>query len=97
MLIADPIGQELMWRGVAERGMLSPAVVEQLGVVKGVSSSCLSRFVASAMHPLILVPVEETLGRRIVLAVALAAHRANHAVILQLRLEGATCILYGFN
>jgi hypothetical protein len=40
------------------------------------------------MHPLILVAVEEALRWRVVPAVALAAHRANHPVLFQPRLKG---------
>jgi hypothetical protein len=45
------------------------------------------------MHPLILQAVEEALARRVVPAVSLAAHRADHAVCLQPRLEGVAGIL----
>lgn len=48
MLTADPSVQELPGRGVAERGMLSLAVVERLDVVKGVGNRFGSRFVTDA-------------------------------------------------
>ena len=83
MLRPDPVCQVVLWRGIAERGMFAPAVVEQLDVIEGVSNSFLSGFVAGAMHPLILVAVEEAFRRRIVPAVALAAHRTDHAIFLQ--------------
>lgn len=93
MLTPDPVVQELLWRGVAERGMPAPAVVERLDVIEGVGNGLGSRLVAGAMHSLILEAVEETLGRRIVPAVSLAAHRADHPVFLQPRLKGVAGIL----
>ena len=84
MLTPDPVVQELPWRGVAERRMPAPAVVERLDVIEGVSNRCPSGFVAGAMHPLILQAVEEALGRRVVPAVALVVHRRGHAVFGEL-------------
>lgn len=62
--------------------MPAPAVVERHNVIKGVSSSFLSGFVAGAMHQLILVAVEEDFGRRVVPAISLEAHRTDHAIFL---------------
>ena len=78
MLTADPIVQELLRRGVAECGMPAPAVVpqgdslrgvERLDIVEQIGLRLCPRAVASAMHPLILVAIDETLRRRIVPAV----------------------------
>jgi len=93
MLTLDPVVQELLWRGVAERGMPAPTVVERLDVVEGVGNRFCSRLVLGAMHPLILEAVEEALRRGVIPAVALPAHRTDHAVFLQPRLEGSACIL----
>src|SRR5512133_2415422 len=93
MLSAEPVLQELRRRGVAERGMQTPAVVERLDVVEEVGLRRGLRTVAGAMHPFILQAVEEALCRRVVPAVALAAHRADHAVLLQARLKGVARIL----
>ena len=49
--------------------------------------------VARAMHAFVLQTVEEALRRRVVPAVALAAHRAGHAVLGQLGLEDAAGVL----
>lgn len=54
MLRPDPILQEFHGRGVAERGMLLFPVVERLDVVEDIGDGFLSRFMAGAMHPLIL-------------------------------------------
>jgi len=81
MLSADPVFQEFLWRGVAERGMTASAVVERLNVVEQVGHRCGPRTVAGAMHPLILQAVEEALRRRVVPAIPLAAHRAGHPVL----------------
>src|SRR5690606_24031840 len=93
MLTSDPIVQELLWRSVAERGMLSPAVVERFDVVEDVGLCLGPRAIAGAMHPLILQAIEEAFRTGIVPTISLAAHRADHAVLLQPRLKGATCIL----
>jgi hypothetical protein len=69
MLTFDPIVQELLWRGIAQRGVSAPAVVERLDVVEGVGNRLGSRFVAGTMHPLVLEAVEEALGRRVIPAV----------------------------
>lgn len=45
------------------------------------------------MYLFIFQAVEETLGGRVVPAIPFAAHRADHAVFLQLRLEGVAGIL----
>ena len=70
--------------------MLSSAVVERLNVIEGVCDGLRSRVVVGAMHPLVLVAVEETLRRGIVPAVPFAAHRTDHAVFAEL--DGVGCI-----
>ena len=81
MLSADPVLQEFHGRGVAERGMLAPAVVERFDIVEQISLRSGLRTVAGAMHPLILQAVEEALRRGVVPAIPLAAHRADHPVL----------------
>ena len=87
MLNADPVFQEFHGRGVAERGMLPSPVVERLDIVEQVDIRCSPRTVAEVMPPLILQIVEETLRRRVVPAIAFAAHRADQHVLLQPRLK----------
>lgn len=55
MLTAEPVVQELLWRGIAKRGMGAPAVIERLDVIEGVSNGSFPALVAGAMHPLVLV------------------------------------------
>ena len=93
MLTANSSVKELLRRGVAERGILAIAVVERLDVIESVGNGLGFRFVAGAMHPLILEVVEEACHRRIVPAVPLAAHRLDHSVFLGQRLKGAAGIL----
>jgi hypothetical protein len=71
MLSADPVFQEFHGRGVAERVMLSPPVVERFDVVEQICLRCDPRTVAGAIPPLILQTVEETLRRGVVPAVPL--------------------------
>jgi len=54
MLSRDPVFQESHGRGVAERGMLAPAVAERFDVIQQVGLCRGPRTVAGAMHPLIL-------------------------------------------
>lgn len=79
MLSADPVLQKLRWRGVAEGRMETFPVVERLDVIKDVGNGFGPRAVAGAMHPLILQAAKETLARRVIPAIPLAAHRANRA------------------
>ena len=69
-----------------------PPVVERFDVVEQVGLRSGPRTVAGAMHPLILQTVKEAFRRRVVPAIALAAHRADHPVLFQPRLKG--CLLY---
>ena len=80
MLTLDPIRQIVLWRGIAQRGMPAPAVVERLDVVEGVGNRLSSRFVACAMHPLVLEAVEEAFGRRVILVV-----RRHRQTVLRVR------------
>lgn len=93
MLSADPVFQEFHWRGVAERGMASPPVVEGFDVVEQIGLRVGARTVAGAMHPLILQAVEESLRGRVVPTISLVAHRADHSVLFQPRLKGVARIL----
>ena len=93
MLSGDPVFQEFCGRGVAERGMATSAVVERLDIVEQIGFRCGPRTVAGAMYPLVLQAVEEALRGRVVPAIALAAHRADHPVLFQPRLKGVARIL----
>ncbi len=73
--------------------MLSLPVVERLDVVEQIRLRLGPRTVVGAMHPLILQAVEEALARRVVTAVPLAAHRADHFVLGKQRLKGVARIL----
>jgi len=77
MLSVDPVFHEFRWRGVAERGMSTSVVVEQLDIVEQIGLRFGPRTVAGAMHPLILQAVEETLGRRVVPAVTSGLRRVD--------------------
>ena len=59
MLIADPVVQEFLGRGVAERRVLSFPIVERFDVIEQISLCFFLRTIAGAMHPLILQAVEE--------------------------------------
>jgi hypothetical protein len=73
--------------------MLPFSVVKDLNVFKG------GRFdrgvcgVAKAMDPLVFEAVEPTLRRRVIPAVPFPAHRAGHAVFLELVLKCMTGVL----
>ncbi len=73
--------------------MLAFPVVKNLDVFKGLSLDHGVSRKASAMHPLILEAVEPALRRRVVPAVALPAHGADHAVGSVLFLKGMTGVL----
>ena len=47
MLTLDPVRQEVLWRGIAQRGMSAPLVLERLDVVEGISD----RFVTACVAP----------------------------------------------
>ncbi len=80
MLSRDPVLQELNRRLVAERGVATTPVVKHFDVVEQIGDGCGAGCVARAVYPFVLQAVKEALRRRIVPAVSLAAHRANHAV-----------------
>src|SRR3972149_9028112 len=93
MLSTDPVPQELNRRLALERGVAATPVVEHLDVLEQVSDDFLAGGVACAVDPLILEAVEEAFGRRIIPAVTLAAHRADHAVLGELGLEHEAGVL----
>jgi PAS domain S-box-containing protein len=92
-LLADPVLQELNGRLVAEGRMLALPVVKNLDVFKGGSLDLGRRRVVNTLQPLVLEAVEPALRRRIVPAVSFPAHRAGHAVRLELVLKGMAGIL----
>lgn len=82
MLSLDPILQELSRRRVAERGVATtPVVVGHFDVIEQIGNRLGAGRVARAINPFVLQAVEEALRRRVVPAVPLATHRANHAVL----------------
>ena len=93
MLLADPVLEELNRRAVAQRGVAASPVVEDRDVVEQVAFGVATGLVDGAMNPLVLQAVEEALARRVIPAIPLAAHRANHAVFGQPGLEHMTRVL----
>jgi hypothetical protein len=89
----DPLFQELHWRLVAEGRMLPFSVVKDLDVFKGGRLDFGMSRVANTMHPLVLEAVEPALRRRVIPAVPLPAHRAGHAVGLELVLKDMAGVL----
>jgi hypothetical protein len=96
MLPAEPSGQELRGRLVAEGRMLPFSVVENLDVFKGSRLDLGVRGVANAMHPLVPEAVEPALRRRVIPAVPFPTHRASHAIRLELVLKSMAGVLGGF-
>ena len=66
------------------KSLFANAVVEDLDILGDFPLGLLSRSKAAVMRPLIFQGASETLHRRIVPAVALAAHRSQHTKLLQL-------------
>ena len=93
MLIRDPVLQELNRRVVAERGVAAAPVVEPFDVIEQIGDRHLPRRIACAVQPFVLQAVEETLRGRVVPVISLAAHRADHAVVAELALEGLARML----
>src|SRR5689334_18148506 len=73
--------------------MTTTAVVKDLDVLKQISGRLFTRMVSLPMYSFIFERVEEALRRRVVPAVALAAHRAQHSVITKLGLKRFTGVL----
>ena len=73
--------------------MAASVIIKRFDVIKQICFSFVSGVVVSAMHPFTLQTVKETLCGRIILAVTLSAHGANHAVFLELRLKSIACVL----
>jgi len=68
-------------------------VVEEFDVVEQVCRSFRPRGVAGSMHPLVLQAVKDTLSRRVIPAVPLATHGADHTALRQLILKDTTGVL----
>lgn len=84
---------ELRRRLVAQRRVQPFPVVKHLDVFERRRLHVLARGKADAMHPLVLEAVEPALGRGVVPAVTLAAHRAGHAIFGELALERLAGVL----
>ena len=93
MLLSDPVLQKLNGRPVTEGRMQPLPVVENLNVFESHRLDVDVSGIANAMHPLVLEAVEPDLRRCIVPAVSLATHRADHAIRLELVLEGMAGVL----
>lgn len=68
-------------------------VVEHLNVLEAGRTHLRPCFEAHTMHPLILEAIEPALGRGVVPAIPFSAHRAGHAVVGELVLEGRARVL----
>ena len=88
--LASPAKQRR--RLVTERRMQPTPVVKHLDILEG-RRHCFARHKAPPMHSLVLEAVEPALGRRIVPAVTLAAHRASHAVVSEFVLKRRAGVL----
>ncbi len=93
MLSLDPVLQEPNRRRVGERGVATTPVVKHLDVIEQIGRGRDTGLVARAMHPFVLQAVEEAFCRRVVPAVSLSAHGADHAKLRELVLEDMTCVL----
>jgi len=65
--------------------MQSFAIVEQLDVIKDFCPSLISGLIISMVNDLVLERAKEAFRHRIVVAVALAAHAAQHPILLEQR------------
>jgi hypothetical protein len=79
--------------GVAEGRVQPLTVVEHLDVLDGVGLHRLVGGEAFPEDPLVLEAIEPALGWGVVPTVALAAHRAEHAILGQLPLKGMAGVL----
>jgi len=70
----------LHWSHIADCRMQALAIVEPFDELEESGARCLARLVAACVIEFGLHAAEETLHRRVVPAVGLAAHRATHAV-----------------
>ena len=95
MLLTEPAVQKLRRRLVAESGMLPFPVIENLVVFKDGCLDLIVLRVANTVNPLALEAVEPVLRRRVIPTVSFPAHRAGHAVVLELGLKGVACVLTG--
>ena len=68
-------------------------IVKHLDILEGHGRHLFARAPTPAMHPLVLKAIEPALGRRIIPAATLAAHRANHAVFSELVLKHMAGVL----
>lgn len=61
------------------------AIVEQLNVLKDLRSCLVSRLIIAVVNDLILQRTEEAFDHGVVIAVALAAHAAQHPISFEQR------------
>lgn len=92
-LSRQPAMHELRRRLVAQRRVQPFSVVKHLDVFERRRLLVLACSKAGAMHPLVLEAVEPALGRGVIPAVTLEAHRAGHAIFGKLALERLAGVL----
>src|SRR5215203_7342427 len=73
----------LLWCEIAQGGMQAPSIVPALQELEDVSPGLIVRQVVALLDEFALQRGIEALHRRIIPAIALAAHRADDAVLLQ--------------
>ena len=73
---------EFFRRQVAERRMPAFPVIENSNIIKQTGSGRCTGFVAYVVDQLRLQRVKKTFLNRIVIAIALSAHAANHSMLL---------------
>ncbi len=80
-------------RQIAQSCLLANAVIEDFDVLDDFPPGLLTRVEAAMMYPLVFQRSLETLHRRVVPTIPLAAHGGTHAELLQLLLIGARAVL----
>jgi hypothetical protein len=93
MLIRDPVVQKLNGRPIGARGVAAIPVAEHLDVVEQVGNRFGTGRVARTIRPFGLKADDEALREHVVPATALAARRADRAVLAELDLENVVRVL----
>ena len=84
---------ECHWAKVVQRGMFPLTIIEQLKVLENVRLGFFSRFIVLVENPFSFQLAEEAFDRRVIPAVAFAAHAASDVMVLQKLSEGIGRIL----
>ena len=93
VLVSDPVLQEMNWGRVAESGMLPLPIVEDLDVLEASGLHFGVAGLSNSMHALVLEAVEPAFCRCVIPSIAFPAHRAGHAIFLELVLKGMAGVL----